>query len=110
MFPPLALLVAAARLYFHFQFLTDMAALAERFQLQGTGLDRRLRRRRTVYTALTTAIDLVMALPAGLLGEWWEWTAVGMALAALAEALLIMGGLFKLRRCFQEKAKDLTQE
>ena len=99
----LDLLMAAANLYFHFQFLTDMAALAERYQPEEDDLDQRLRRRRTVYVVLMTAIDLVIDLPDGLLGEWQRWTALGMAVIACIAALFVMTGLFGLRRCFREE-------
>lgn len=98
----LDLLAAAANLYFHFQFLTDMAALAERYQPKGDDLDRRLRCRRTVYVVLMTAIALVADLPAGLLGDWQSWAALGMVVAACLAALFVMTGLFGLRRCFRE--------
>ena len=100
----LDLIVGAAALYFHFQFLTDMAALAERYQAEGTGLDTRLRRRRTVYVVITTAASLLGDLPAWLLGDWARWAVVGLALVGLAAAVLIMWSLFQLRRCFREEA------
>lgn len=99
----LDLIVGAAALYFHFQFLTDMAALAERYQAEGTGLDIRLRRRRTVYVVITTAASLLGDLPAWLLGDWARWAVVGLALVGLAAAVLIMWSLFQLRRCFREE-------
>lgn len=102
----LDLLMAVASLYFHFQFLTDMAALAERYQPEGDDLDQRLRRRRTVYVVLMTAIDLVIDLPDGLLGDWQRWTALGMAVIACIAALFVMTGLFGLRRCFREETPD----
>ena len=98
----LDLLIAAVNLYFHFQFLTDMAALAERYQPEGDDLDQRLRRRRTVYVVLITAIDVVTELPAGLMGDWQRWAALGMAVIACFTALFVMTGLFGLRRCFRE--------
>lgn len=98
----LDLLITVANLYFHFQFLTDMAALAERYQPKGDDLDRRLRRRRTVYVVLMTAIALVTDLPAGLLGDWQSRAALGMAVVACGAALFVMTGLFGLRRCFRE--------
>lgn len=98
----LDLLVTAANLYFHFQFLTDMAALAEQYQPAGDDLDRRLRRRRTAYVVLITVIALILDLPSGLLGNWQHWTAMGMAVAACIVAVFVMTGLFGLRRCFRE--------
>ena len=98
----LDLLISVAGLYFQFQFLTDMAALAERYQPQGNDLDQRLRRRRTVYIVLVTAFELAGDVPAGLLGNWRQWMMTGVAVTAFIASLLIMTGLFELRRCFRE--------
>ena len=99
----LDLLTAVAGLYFHFQFLTDMAALAERYQPEDAGLDRRLRRCRTVFVVLTTLFSLLGDLSAVPTESWGEWAMIGMALAALIAAFLIMAALFRLRRCFREE-------
>ena len=102
----LDLLIAVAGLYFHFQFLTDLAALAERCQPEGAGLDRQLCRRRTLYVVLITLLALLgdLGLLVKLPEHWGEWVAMGMALAALMAAFLIMAALFRLRRCFREGA------
>ena len=102
----LDLLLAVAGLYFHFQFLTDMAALAERYQPEGTGLDGKLRRRRTVYVVLTTLFALMGNVLAGLPDNLGEWFFMGMALAALLAAFLIMAALFRLRRFFRERETE----
>ena len=100
----LDLLLAVAGLYFHFQFLTDMAALAERYQPKGAGLDRQLCSRRTVYVVLITLaallgdLNLLVKLPE----HWGEWIAIGMSLTALIAAVMIMAALFRLRRFFRE--------
>ena len=104
----LDLLIAVAGLYFHFQFLTDMAALAERYQPEGTGLDGQLLRRRTVYVVLTTLFSLLGELLAVVPEHWGEWIAVGMMLAALIAAFLIMAALFRLRRFFREEETEQT--
>ena len=96
----LELLVAVAGLYFHFQFLTDMAALAERYQPEGAGLDGKLRNRRAVYVVLTTLFALLGDLLAALPEPGGEWIFMGMALTALIAAFLIMAALFRLRRYF----------
>ena len=96
----LDLLTAAAGLYFHYQFLTDMAALAERYQDPEDNLDRRLRRRRTQYLVLVTAIQLTVTLAGNWRQEWQIWLAMGMAVAGCVVAVLIMAALFALRRYF----------
>lgn len=103
----LDLMMTVANLYFHFQFLTDMAALAGQYQPAGDDLDRRLRRRRTAYVVLTTVIALILNLPEGLLGDWQRWMAMGMAVIACIVAVFVMTGLFGLRRCFREGAADI---
>ena len=100
----LDLLVAVAGLYFHFQFLTDMAAFAEQYQPEGGDLDSRIRRRRTVYIVLTTVISLASSLSAHLavIGSGLTPAVLGvLAVAAVITALCIMAALFELRRCVQ---------
>ena len=99
----LDLLAAVAGLYFHFQFLTDMAALAEQYQPEGAGLDGKLRRRRTLYVVLITLFSLLGNLLAALPEHWGEGIAMGMLLTALIAAILIMAALFRLRRYFREE-------
>ena len=104
----LDLLAAVAGLYFHFQFLTDMAALAEQYQPEGADLDGQLRRRRTVYVVLITLVALLGDL--GLLVElpehMGELVAIGMLLTALIAAFLIMAALFRLRRFFRRGKRN----
>lgn len=104
----LDLLVAVAGLYFHFQFLTDMAAFAERYQPEGGDLDRRIRRRRTAYIVLITLIALASrSVPGQIVME--SDIAMGVltaiTIAALITALFIMAALFALRRYFREEAR-----
>ena len=96
----LDLLTAAAGLYFHYQFLTDMAALAERYQDPEDNLDRRLRRRRTQYLVLVTVIQLTVTLAGNWRQAWQVWLTMGLAVAGCVVAVLIMAALFALRRYF----------
>ena len=95
----LDLLVASAGLYFHYQFLTDMAALAEQFQPEGSGLSKKICRRRTAYLVLITITVLLMDLPAGLLGDWREGIVLAVAAMACVAAVLIISAMFSLRKC-----------
>ena len=54
----LDLIFTAVLLYFHFQFLTDMAAIAEKYQPEEETLNRRILRRRTVLLVLATIADV----------------------------------------------------
>lgn len=99
----LDLLMAAAAIYFHFQFLTDLAALAQLRQPEGGNLDRRLRRRRTVYILLATGVSVLMHLPGGRYAGVQGYAALGLSAAALITALCIMAGVFELRGLFREE-------
>ncbi len=105
-FLPLDLLVIAAGLYFHFQFLTDMAALAEQYQPQGGSLDRRLRRRRTVYIVLYTVTFVCRYLPFGRFQDQQILIMMALVAAMLVVMLFIMAGLFELRRCFRNQEEN----
>lgn len=94
----LDLLVGVATLYFHFQFLTDMAALAEEYQPDDDNLAARIRSHRTAYTLLVTAIALLQSLAQAFPWEWWPGIAVFAAVIACIVALMIMADLFHLRR------------
>ena len=97
----LDLLVAAAELYFHFQFLTDMAALAEQYQPRNVELDRQIRCRRAVYVVLITAVTLYMPH----VKELPSFLGVVMILVLTILAIvsfMIMWALFRLRRYYRE--------
>ncbi len=96
--PFLDLVVAVAMLYFHFQFLTDMAALAQEFQLDDDNLPARIRSHRTAYTLLVTCISLLGSAAQIFPWGWWPGVTVFVAVVTCIVALLIMADLFHLRR------------
>lgn len=110
-FRPMDLLISVAAIYFHFQLFTDFARLAARYQPQGEELDRSLLRLRTVHTLLLTAVAvLTWPFPNGTQfslsgGSFQEKLAgllfLGLALAGLVVALMLMFGLFSLRKYFR---------
>lgn len=96
-FPPLQWLFSAAALYFHFQFLTDCAAIAA---AEGQdGLRRRLLRWRTVRTVVQTGLVLSIPFAAAAAGVW---TAVLVIAAGVytGASLCVIAALVSLRRCF----------
>jgi hypothetical protein len=98
----LDLIFTVVLLYFHFQFLTDMAAIAEKYQPEGETLNRRIRGRRTALLVLTTIADVASSLVQLLeLEQVFEMTAVVWGLlsaAVLIVIVMIMVSLFQLRR------------
>lgn len=97
-FPFLDLVVAVTALYFHFQFLTDMAGLAERYQLDNGNLPAHIRCHRTAYTLLITIISLLGSVFRMFPWRWWPGIIAFAAVITCIVALLIMMDLFHLRR------------
>ena len=102
MFPIIGLVMSLASLYFHFQFITDCAALAAQYQSDGEEVDTRLLRWRTWQTLLITATTLVI-YPAEWFGGWWEMAAAVMAFVIGFAALCLMMAMFALRRLFRDR-------
>lgn len=96
--PFLDLIVAAAQLYFHFQFLTDIAALAERYPLDGGNLPASIRSHRTAYTLMITVIALEQSASRIVPWTWWGGVLVFAAAITCVVGLMIMADLFRLRR------------
>lgn len=94
----LDLLVTVVTLYFHFQFLTDIAALSQRYQPEGDNLASRVRGHRTAFTLLITVFGLMADLTPVLPWEWWAGMIVFGALITCIVALIIMADLFHLRK------------
>lgn len=115
-FRPMDLLISVAAIYFHFQLFTDFAHLAARYQSQGEELDRSLLRLRTVHTLLLTAVAvLTWPFPNGTQfsfsdGSFQEKLAgllfLGLALTAMVVALMLMFGLFSLRKYFRPTEEE----
>ena len=100
---PVTLLAAVLALYFHFQLLTDCAALAKTYQGPEEALDRRLLKLRTVQAVLHTAVSLTAVLAE--MGAVGEALGVCMALVGIGVGGAVMVALFRLRKCFApEKA------
>ena len=102
-FLPLDLVIGVVQMYFHFQLLTDCAALAADREPLGQTVSRRLLRWRTMQTVIQTAVICLSRLPDG-----WNtvMTAVItlMAVVYVIAGLCIMMALFALRRLFREDA------
>lgn len=100
----LDLLIGAAGLYFQFQFLTDMAALAEAYRpAEDNNLAARLRRRRTAYIVLVTVVSLISTQPGQIMiwgADWRTVIMVVLAIIACIIAVMIMAALFELRKFF----------
>lgn len=99
-----SLVISLTSLYFHFQLLTDMAALATRYQHQD-GLDKWILRLRTANTVLLTASTLAVHLSEWL-PDWWAWAVYLILIPLLVVCICIMAALFKLRKCFRGETPE----
>ena len=98
----LDLLISVVVIYFHFQFLTDMAVLAQRFQPPEGTLAGRLRRRRTVYVLVITLVNVLFYLLPGR-DDIRAYLGAGLAAVGVLAALFVMTGLFALRKLFRDQ-------
>ena len=95
------LIVNVIVLYFHFQLLTDLAALSEKY---GCPQTRKLLQLRTVNTLIATAL----ALP--LPWEQTEWLAIAALLVYGAIVIWICFVLFGLKRSLTEEENNEETE
>lgn len=85
----LDLLLVAVQLYFHFQFLTDIAALAKLCPEDGEKFAARLRHCRIIYTLLSTAVALTAMIPSLIRADY------GKAYSEVQKDILILLGLLE---------------
>ena len=98
----LDILTGVAGIYFQFQFLTDMAALAAAYQPPGETLERQILLCRTVETVLVTALSFAVYVPEGP-GRTREIFILLAGIVYVLTGLYLMMSLFTLRKLFQEK-------
>lgn len=95
------ILISVMNIYFQFQFVTNLAAIAEKYQTEEDDLHGKMLKYRTWQTVILTVITIVTEL----LPQ--EPTLVGylfttMAVVYLILAFCLIKALFDLRRCVQE--------
>ena len=84
-------------LYFHFQFLTDIASIACRYQPEDTDLDGRILRCRTLQTLMLTSM-WGLTYFSKLFGDYWGFISGGMGVVYVIASVLIIRAIFALRR------------
>ena len=85
-----AMLANVIELYFNFQILTNIAMIADRYQMEQRDS---LLRLRTIVTILMT----IMALPIPMDGEW-QMVVLGLGIVAIVVLIWICSLLFSLRK------------
>lgn len=101
------ILISLVNLYFHFQFLTNLASIAAKYQPEGYEQDKKLLRYRTIQTVILTATTIISLLHPWLL-EVWTYVSIVMMIIYLIAAICLMVALFRLRNCLkmQESSPD----
>ena len=98
LFLPLDLVMTVAQMYFHFQFLTDCAALAEPYSY--AGIERRLLRWRTIQTVLLTVMGILIEVR-DWLEELSDYILAASAVVYIVVGLCLMAALFALRKLYR---------
>lgn len=92
------IIISLVNLYFHFQFLTNLASIAAKYQPEGYELDLELLRYRTIQTVILTAITIITYLHSWLLAAW-TYILIIMVIVYIIIGICLMKALFDLRKC-----------
>lgn len=86
-----------ANIYFHFQLLTNLAAIASRRQEEGAQQDQKLLRCRTLQTLLITGIRIISCC-AEWFADFWSFLSGAMGVAYVIVGICMIVTLRNLRR------------
>lgn len=100
-FSILPIIINLASMYFHFQFLTDLAALATAYQQANAALDHRIIKWRTLHTLLLTVLSLI-SYPLKEFPHIQPFLLAVLAVCCCFTGFCIMAALFDLRLLFRE--------
>lgn len=92
------IIISLVNLYFHFQFLTNLASIAAKYQSESNELDAKLLRYRTLQTIMLTAIEVIICFQPWL-SEAWTVISICMLIVYLIAGICLMKALFDLRKC-----------
>ena len=95
------ILISVMNIYFQFQFVTNLAAIAAKFQPNGRGLDAKLLTYRTWQTVLLTIVMLLTTFYPWL-SEVWGYVLAVLGVIYVVFGFCLIKALFDLRRCVQE--------
>lgn len=97
------IIIGLINLYFHFQFITNLASLATKYQVEGCEQDKKLLKYRTMQTIMLTVFMIVTNF-SYLFDEFWTYISMGLAIVYLIVCILLMHALFTLRNCLKTDA------
>lgn len=109
MFQAIDIIIGVVNIYFHFQLLTNLASIAAKYQPEGSELDERLLRYRTLQTIMLTAVIVL-----GYLVKWQTElitvVSVILLIVYLIAGILLMKALFDLRKCLQSDSDSNDED
>lgn len=95
--PGADIIICLVNQYFHFQLLTNLSAIAAKFQPDGAHHDEKLLKYRTMQVILFTVM-MVLTHLSQVLGDFWATISLAMAVPYLIAGVCMMSALFSLRR------------
>ncbi len=96
------LTIGLLNLYFHFQFITNLASIATKHQKEGCSYDEKLHRYRTIQTIMLT-IFLVITNLSSLFNEKWIYISAILGICYIIICLYIMATLSGLKKAFANR-------
>lgn len=91
------LIAGLINMYFHFQFLTNIASIATRHQVEGCEYDKKLLTCRTIQTLMLT-VFIVISKFNFILEEIWIYISLALAVIYIMVCIYIMATLNGLRK------------
>ncbi len=91
------LIAGLINMYFHFQFLTNIASIATRHQVEGCEYDKKLLTCRTIQTLMLT-VFIVISRFNFILEEIWIYISLALAVIYIIVCIYIMATLNGLRK------------
>ena len=107
--PFVDLIASLINLYFQFQFVTNLAAIAAKFQPPGYEMDAKLLTYRTWQTVILTVATLLTTVSPWL-SEVWGYALIVIGVVYLVFGICLIKALFDLRRCVQEPQTEDAAE
>lgn len=108
-FPIIDAIICVVNLYFHFQFLTNLASIAAKYQPENASLDKKLLKYRTAQTIMLTVIFILYHWVIAQFESFSAIILIGIIIANAIVCLMLVVAMFALRRCLPIYA-DGTEE
>ena len=94
----ITLIINVINLYFHFQLLTNLSYIADRYQSEGLNLNQRMLDYRTLQTVILTGI-LVLYQFHHLLAPYWDYISNLIGAVYISTGICLIKALLDLRKC-----------